>query len=125
MAVDRSRQLITKLLGHWICRSSLLEFRGCTFTGIEQLPLLRSNRKKNGKTCAGSGMQWRSFARHGKRMVEQSFASAAMIIKTWKRSKICFESIFAISSDGSWIGKLPRGKRRERSVIRNRTLSGG
>ncbi len=48
----------------------------------------------------------KSFSRLGKRMAEQSFAIAAMTIEIWKSLKICFESIFAISSHGSWTGKL-------------------
>src|SRR6267154_4440231 len=120
----RDLQPNTKLPGYWISRSELLGFRGCTFTGIERLPLHHSNRKKDGKTCAGSGMQCRSFSRLGKRMVEQNFANAAMTIKTWNSSKMCFESIFAFYSHGSLIEKLSRGERCERSPTRNRTLFG-
>ena len=121
----RDPQPNTKWPGYWISRSGPLGFRVYTSTGIERLPLHDSNREKSRKTYTGSGVRCRSFSRLGKRMVEQSFANAAMIIKTWKDSKICFERIFAISSHGRWIGKLARRKRCERSVIWNLTLFGG
>src|ERR1700758_4459850 len=120
MAVDRGLQQSTKLLGHWINRSELLGSRSCTFTGIERRPPHCSNRKKNWKTCAGGGTRCKSFVRHGKRMEEQSFANLAMTIGTWKSSQICFDNIFAVSSQANWTGELPRKKRCEKSPSRNR-----
>src|ERR1700751_2922621 len=60
-------QPITKLLGCWITRSELPAFPGCTYTGIEQSELQRSNPKKNGKFSVDIGTHCRSFLHFGKK----------------------------------------------------------
>src|SRR5260370_38922603 len=116
MASDRNPQLTMKLAGHWRSGGTRPAVPGCKFIGMQRLRLYRSNRKNNGKIRSASGMRCKNFAQPGKRMLEQDFGNGATIFKTWKSSKICFESIFGIFWLGGWIRRLLRTHRRERFV---------